>query len=477
MFFSSLLLKLFEGQQDETFISNSQGIPKMKKRLWILLIFGLFIIAASAVLLVVNPLKKNINPVILIGLDGADWNIIDPLLKKGKLPHLKNLIQEGTSGILETIRPTKSPVIWTSIATGKTMIKHGILDMTFVTKNNIEVPYTAGERKTKAIWNILSENDLTVGITNWFCTFPPEDVNGYLVSNRFRMSVFKYLLNVDVTFPSELKKDLFPHVIGLKDKKYGKSLKTEGLEDYFTLSKNRKIEIPESRATQVKRFRIYFLQDKSIENISLHLFEKRPVDFFSPYFRLIDTTSHFSSLFISEELRERWIEEFKQNGRYSPETELLLYEEMAGIIEPVYTYLDNVVGRIMAKAEENTTFILVSDHGFVFTESGYNHYNTDKLAHGIVILKGPDIKKDHRLQKAHIFDIAPTILYLFGLPAGKDMDGRVLLDAFQDRYAKRNKAKMISTYDSKDWALHKKERSRELDEEELEDLRTLGYIK
>ena len=65
------------------------------------------------------------------------------------------------------------------------MVKHGILDLTYLKKNNIEVPYTQKNRRVKAFWNIFSEFGWTVGVINWFVTFPPEEVNGFMVSPAF----------------------------------------------------------------------------------------------------------------------------------------------------------------------------------------------------------------------------------------------------------------------------------------------------
>lgn len=448
----------------------------MKQKLLILLIISLVIVVGVFLYFQFTTTKTTTNPVILIGLDGADWHIINPLIQQGKLPHLGQLIAEGSSGVLHTIKPTKSPVVWTSIATGKSMIKHGILDWAFIKKNNIEVPYSAGERRVKAFWNILGEREQTVGVINWFCTFPPEEVNGYLVSDRFRLSVIKYLFGETVTFPARLKKKIYPKVVRIKSKKYGRTIREEGIEDYLQKSKRLNIPVPETRIPQVMRFVTYMLQDKSIENISLFLLETAPVDLFATYLRLIDTTSHFGSIFISKDLRKKWVEENEKYGKPTPETEKLLYQEMTSFIGPVYTYLDNVVGRIIEKAKENTTFIVVSDHGFNFSKVGYNHYNTPEIPHGIIIMKGPQIKSEHHLEKAHVYDITPTLLYLFDIPVGKDMDGEVLLDAFKDKFKKQRKVRFIPTYEGPRTLLEQK-KSKKLDKEVLEDLKSLGYIK
>lgn len=447
----------------------------MKKwMLWFSPVLGLGLVAIIFFLLI--PGKPATNPVVLIGLDGADWNIIHPLFERGKLPNLARLVEEGSWGVLETVRPTKSPVIWTSIATGKTMIKHGILDYQFVTENNIAVPYSAGERIAKTFWNILGEEGFSVGVINWFVSFPAEEVSGYMVSDRFRIGVYKYLPEDGITFPNELKDVIFPQVVMFKHKKYKKILREEGMYDYWTQSQAEKMPIPPGRERQVKNFRIYTLQDKSIENTTLFLLEKIPVDILATYFRLIDTTSHFTSIFIDEELRKVWIKENEESGAPTPETEKKLYENMAGIVEPVYSYMDNVVGRIIGESPENATFILVSDHGFNFSSKGYTHYETPSLAHGIVLIKGPGVKPGYRLEKACIYDITPTILYMFGLPVGEDMDGHVLLDAFQDDFNKRRKIRFVASYGAPTKSDEAK-KPRELDKEVLEDLRSLGYIK
>ena len=69
--------------------------------------------------------------VLLIGWDGADWKIINPLIEAGEMPTLKNLIEEGVMGNIATLEPSFSPMLWTSIATGKRAYDHGITLQTF----------------------------------------------------------------------------------------------------------------------------------------------------------------------------------------------------------------------------------------------------------------------------------------------------------------------------------------------------------
>jgi hypothetical protein len=108
-----------------------------KKMIWLPVV--LVVLAGVAFLIFLGPTKKPYSPVVVIGLDGADWHIIDPLFEKGKLPNLRALVQQESWRILHIDSPRKSPVIWTSIITGMTMLKHGILGYRFVTENDIEM--------------------------------------------------------------------------------------------------------------------------------------------------------------------------------------------------------------------------------------------------------------------------------------------------------------------------------------------------
>jgi len=415
--------------------------------------------------------KTSLGPVIILGIDGADWNIINPLFERGKLPHLARLVEEGSSGVLETIRPTKSPVIWTSIATGKNMQKHGILDWVYIDDNNNQIPYSGDDVKVKTFWEILGEDNFTTGVINWFCTFPAEEVNGYLISDRFRVSIDQYLTEEDVTYPPELKDAVYPKVVKVEDKKYLELIRKEGIVDYWAHYKNLAQTLPKKVRRKIRFFRRFVIQEKSIENVTLFLQDKVQVDVLAAYFRLIDPTSHFAGAFLDKNLDSKWRAENSVHGEPLPDTEKSLYQNMASIVEPVYTYTDNIIGRIVSHAPPNTTVVIVSDHGFNFSSFGYSHYETKKLANGIVIMNGPGIKAGFTLHNAHVYDVTPTLLYLFSLPVAEDMDGKVLIDAFR---SKKNVAR-VATYETGKKAI-KAKKKKALDNEMLEDLRSLGYI-
>ena len=135
---------------------------------------GLVVLMIAFAPLSCSPDARDNTKVVILGFDGAGWDTIDPLIEAGKLPVLARLKQDAAWGPLETFKPTKSPVIWTSIATGKSMTKHGILDYVFVEKNDIQVPYSNSERREPSIWQILDHFDRRSVVVNWFVTYPPE---------------------------------------------------------------------------------------------------------------------------------------------------------------------------------------------------------------------------------------------------------------------------------------------------------------
>ena len=102
----------------------------------------------------------NSRKVLLVGWDGADWKVIHPLLDTGKMPNLAALIERGVMGNLASLRPELSPMLWTSIATGKRPYKHGILGFTEPDPSGMGIrPVTNVSRKTKTVWNILNQNN------------------------------------------------------------------------------------------------------------------------------------------------------------------------------------------------------------------------------------------------------------------------------------------------------------------------------
>jgi predicted AlkP superfamily phosphohydrolase/phosphomutase len=124
------------------------------------------------------------NPVLLIGIDGATWDLIDPMIEQGELPTFNRLKRSGAHGQLLSLSPLSSPVVWTTIATGRFPRVHNILDHTYPYVEGAKNKITSAPRRVPALWNIATESGQSVGVINWFASHPPEIVKGSMISDR-----------------------------------------------------------------------------------------------------------------------------------------------------------------------------------------------------------------------------------------------------------------------------------------------------
>ncbi|MBN1223241.1 MAG: alkaline phosphatase family protein, partial [Candidatus Aminicenantes bacterium] len=401
----------------------------MSKKFYILL-FTIFILCSSFVVYFTLSKKEHKTldspRVVLIGLDGAGWNLINPMLEENALPHIGLIKKTGSCGTLHTARPVKSSVIWTSIATGKSMLKHGVLDWTYINAENMEIPYRQSERQAKTFWNIIGGQGWKVGVINWFVTFPPEAVNGYMVSEEFRHLGKRGFSQIPVTYPKNLLRKI--DFARLNKKDYLRILEEENLPNYKARHLGDK-----TVSKLVLNYDNFVLQEKTVESASLYLFKRFPVDLYASYFRLIDVVSHFACAYIQPELLEKGLEE-EIGGKVTENTLTLIDKDFSRVMKPVYSYSDKILGKLLEQLSSQSTLIVVSDHSFGFNKGGYGHTNLPEIPHGIILIKGPNIKKDYLIRNACIYDIFPTILYLFDLPVGKDMDGKVLTEVFERQF-------------------------------------------
>ncbi|MBK8913303.1 MAG: alkaline phosphatase family protein [Phycisphaerales bacterium] len=152
-----------------------------------------------------RPLRAVADRVLIVGLDGATFDVLDPLMERGRMPNLKRFIAEGVAGTLMSTRPPITPAAWTTFMTGKGPGKHGILDFEKYDPRRHELSFNSTyEIREKTIWELLSEKGLRVGSVNVPMTYPPKPINGFMVSGFETPSV-----KAEFTWPPELKQDIF----------------------------------------------------------------------------------------------------------------------------------------------------------------------------------------------------------------------------------------------------------------------------
>src|SRR5579862_398211 len=124
--------------------------------------------------------------VLFVGWDAADWKVIRPLLDQGQMPNLARLIAGGVSGNLATLYPPLSPMLWTSIATGKRPGKHGIHGFIEPVPGGGGIrPISVLSRTARAVWNILNQNAKRCVVVGWWPSHPAEPIDGVMVSDFY----------------------------------------------------------------------------------------------------------------------------------------------------------------------------------------------------------------------------------------------------------------------------------------------------
>jgi arylsulfatase A-like enzyme len=412
--------------------------------------------------------RRPADRVILLGFDGVAPNLLEPLLAQGQLPNLKRLIETGAYGRLRSASPAKSAILWTSIATGKTMLKHGIVDWTYANKKGLQVPFEDRSRRVKTYWEILAERGVSTGTLNWWMSYPPPPIlHGYIVSNAFR-----HTAETGTVHPKRLYSRLDP--LRLDAAQGLAEMQRLGIPEW----RPQDATVPLRHAREVlDAYGLYVAQDLTVEHAGDLLWANEPVEVFSTYFRLVDVTSHFAVHFVDRAVYDQAVAAEKA-GALDPETEARIDRELARVVAPAYRFMDRIVGKYLARMDARTLLIVCSDHGFRFYRGSYAHAHLSmQPPDGVLLLGGAGVRPGTRISGASIFDVAPTLLYAIGQPVARDMDGTALTALLDPDLVRRQPVRMIASYETggRRTAQGAGENPT-LDDRVLQDLKTLGYI-
>jgi predicted AlkP superfamily phosphohydrolase/phosphomutase/tetratricopeptide (TPR) repeat protein len=356
---------------------------------------------------------------LLIGWDAADWKVINPLMDAGKMPNVQRLVENGAMGQIATLHPPLSPMLWTSIATGKRPFKHGIHGFSEPTADGLGIqPVTNLSRKCKAVWNILNQNGLSSVVIGWWPSHPAEPINGVMVSDHYPRADGPldkgWPLMARAVHPPELHDTL------AELRFHPNELAPSMIEPFIPKAK----EIDQDKDKRLGGCMRTLCECVSIHSAATHLLEHEPWDFFAVYYDAID---HFCHGFMKYH---------PPRQEFIPEADFELYHN---VVSMAYQFHDQMLGTLLKKAGEDVTVILMSDHGFhpdhLRPRMIPNIPAGPAIEHrdfGILAIRGPGIKKDELLHGPCVIDITPTILTLYGLPVGADMDGKVLVGAFEN---------------------------------------------
>ena len=258
--------------------------------------------------------------VMVIGIDGATFDLIRPWVAEGKLPAFARLMDKGVWGHLtSTVPPVTSPA-WPTFSTGKNPGKHSIFDYIRPRQGEFDL-VNASAIDSPMLWEILSKKGKRVGVMNVPVTYPPRPVNGFLITGLLSPS------KTNITHPADLlqryEAELGPYRV-MPNVQYKKGIEAEFIADLQDLIERRK-------------------------RYALALMQNEPWDFIMVHFLALDVVQHALWHFMDD-----------THPRHDPD----LASCYGDAILRLYQQVDAALAEIMAQLDDDTTLFLMSDHGF-----------------------------------------------------------------------------------------------------------------
>lgn len=249
--------------------------------------------------------------VFILGLDGGTFDIILPLVEKGDLPHISQLLQRGAWGRLESTIHPSTPIAWTSFMTGLNPGKHGIYDFIIAKDNDYGFKLsTAADRFESTMWDYMGGFDKKTVVVNVPYTYPPDKINGIMISG-----LDAPMSRRDIATPPEIYDDLV--------NEFGEYI----MDWTFPTGWRYDLKAYREKLFKTIKFRV---------ESGLYLFKKYPWDCFTIVFNPIDHVQHI----------------FWDAG-----------EEGKEIICGAYRQFDHCLGEFLRVLDDDTVILMMSDHG------------------------------------------------------------------------------------------------------------------
>jgi len=253
-----------------------------------------------------------------VGIDGGEWDVINPLLERGELPNLASLVSNGVSGPLESITPPVSPPAWTSIQTGTNPGKHGIFDFITIEPDYTHRSINASDRRAPPFWRILNDGGVSTGLFKMPFSYPPNEVDGFVVTG----------------FPTPDSVSDFARPSSLADRIGSPS---ELFEDW-SLQHQGKYE--------AFRDNIHDVAIRQTDLI-LDVLDDHDPEFLMTVFDGCDRIQHFY-----------WRHYDKDHPLYEGDA------QFSDAIPEHYRVIDEQIGRLLDRSDDEADVVLISDHGF-----------------------------------------------------------------------------------------------------------------
>jgi hypothetical protein len=425
---------------------------------------------------------------LLFAVDGLEWSVVLPLLAAGRMPTLARLIEQGSYGRIDTIEPTYSPVVWTTIATGKTPAEHGITDFERPGPNGARILFTSRDRHTKAFWNILSDFARRVDVVGWWLTYPVEPISGVMVAQTNTTSA------ADVRAERGIRKGSL--VEGLERQLHPPEREAE----FFAIARRAEARLPElvrevfgdaaettdPQVASLWKASLWALRADAIYAEIGRRLAREDADLLAIYFGGTDVVGH-----------RFW--RYREPERFAHPPPPADVKQLGNVISDYYAYIDECMGAILREAGNGARVIVVSDHGMGAhrTDASYppgargkalvsgNHLEGHA---GVFVAAGPGIQRMGRPSGAaselptvgSVFDVLPTLLALLDVPPGLDLHGKPMAGVVEPGVLADRDVRAVPSHDTAEWRAERARLAAEPppghDPERVQQLRELGYV-
>ncbi len=409
-----------------------------------------------------HAVKSNVK-LLLIAVDGLSFPLVKKWSALGDLPTLKRLMDRGSMGIFNRFSPSNSAVIWTSVMTGMKPQKHGIDGFIYYTLGNrtfkktavkkalrygirpvfnwlkkkgyvLDVPFSLEQVKQKMLWEIFAQENRSVGIINWWYSWPVFQVPGFIISDRVH-----YWRTIERKGHDNVQTHLVhpSHLLG-KVKEIAVdpfALPLDVYRKFMCLNKESVEQMKEchfKRHQLMSEFKYLYALDESVRRFFLFCCSTFPQpDFMAIYLRGVDIISHCALQYAC-----------LNRGSSISDEEIRCFGDT---VHRYYCYIDMVLKEMIESVASDTTIMLVSDHGFEREPDGrFGHRKTKPP--GFFVMVGPVIKKGITVENTSLYDIAPTFLYLAGMPLSEEMDGRLITEGIEESFLSEYFPKTVASY-------------------------------
>ena len=352
-------------------------------------------------------------PVIFVGLDGADWQLLDDYMARGTMPNMARIVADGTTGILETEYPPLSPLVWTTMMTGTGPLDHGILDFTrFNPQTHVKEPITSDERARPAIWNMLTAGGKSVAVLGLWATYAAEPVHGINVSDRLFTFLYSDTKRPPRTVFPDTREAWAARAVDAAEHGVNAARMRQYLPDLSDTDVDALARNTNPYADPPAALRRILVETEIYRSLGSDVLRGKIPDLSIIYFQGTDTIGHVFAPFSPPQ---------------QPSISNADYARYSSVPQRYFGEIDELLGVLIQAAERNGAILAVaSDHGFFWREGRPTQVSSTATAtaakwhrhEGIYALWGAGIARSGGHQhRGGVRQICATLLSLTGMPA------------------------------------------------------------